>query len=117
MTSTRPTTAAAARSPGEDYVTLTLGRDFGDVSPLRGVIQGGGAHLLQVDDGSAARGVPGPGPRAPRLKPPHHSREPQHAKEDVGDKDHHQISRQKRHGHGQKAPDKRGESTDFAIIS
>lgn len=36
-------------SPGEDYVTLTLGRDFGDVSPLRGVIQGGGAHLLQVD--------------------------------------------------------------------
>ena len=36
-------------SPGEDYVTLTLGRDFGDVSPLRGVIQGGGAHQLQVD--------------------------------------------------------------------
>ena len=36
-------------SPGEDYVTLTLGRDFGDVSPLRGVIQGGGAHLLQVE--------------------------------------------------------------------
>jgi transglutaminase-like putative cysteine protease len=36
-------------SPGEDYVTLTLGRDFGDVSPLRGVIQGGGAHSLQVE--------------------------------------------------------------------
>ncbi len=35
-------------SPGEDYVTLTLGRDFGDVSPLRGVIQGGGAHSLLV---------------------------------------------------------------------
>lgn len=35
--------------PGEDYVTLTLGRDFGDVSPLRGVIQGGGAHSLQVE--------------------------------------------------------------------
>jgi len=36
-------------SPGEDYVTLTLGRDFGDVSPLRGVIQGGGAHRLLVE--------------------------------------------------------------------
>lgn len=36
-------------TPGEDYVTLTLGRDFGDVSPLRGVIQGGGAHSLQVE--------------------------------------------------------------------
>lgn len=35
-------------SPGEDYVTLATGRDFGDVSPLRGVIQGGGAHTLHV---------------------------------------------------------------------
>ncbi|WP_342130595.1 transglutaminase family protein [Hydrogenophaga sp. OTU3427] len=34
--------------PGEDYVTLALGRDFGDVSPLRGVIQGGGSHTLHV---------------------------------------------------------------------
>ena len=34
--------------PGEDYVTLALGRDFGDVSPLRGVIQGGGSHTLRV---------------------------------------------------------------------
>lgn len=34
--------------PGEDYVTLALGRDFGDVSPLRGVIQGGGSHQLSV---------------------------------------------------------------------
>lgn len=34
--------------PGEDYVTLALGRDFGDVSPLRGVIQGGGNPLLSV---------------------------------------------------------------------
>jgi len=37
-----------AGSPGEDYVTLTTGRDFGDVSPLRGVIQGGGNHTLEV---------------------------------------------------------------------
>lgn len=35
-------------SPGEDYVTLAYGRDFGDVSPLRGVIQGGGSHSLHV---------------------------------------------------------------------
>ncbi|MDD2536853.1 MAG: transglutaminase family protein, partial [Macromonas bipunctata] len=35
-------------SPGEDYVTLATGRDFGDVSPLRGMIQGGGAHTLHV---------------------------------------------------------------------
>jgi transglutaminase-like putative cysteine protease len=34
--------------PGEDYITLTWGRDFGDVSPLRGVIQGGSAHQLSV---------------------------------------------------------------------
>ena len=34
--------------PGEDYVTLAIGRDFGDVSPLRGVIQGGGSHTLFV---------------------------------------------------------------------
>jgi transglutaminase-like putative cysteine protease len=35
-------------SPGEDYVTLAIGRDFGDVSPLRGVIQGGASHVLTV---------------------------------------------------------------------
>jgi transglutaminase-like putative cysteine protease len=34
--------------PGEDYVTLAVGRDFGDVSPLRGVIQGGSSHRLSV---------------------------------------------------------------------
>ena len=35
-------------SPGEDYVTLALGRDFGDVSPVRGVIHGGASHTLEV---------------------------------------------------------------------
>lgn len=34
--------------PGADYITLAVGRDFGDVSPLRGVIQGGGSHTLSV---------------------------------------------------------------------
>jgi transglutaminase-like putative cysteine protease len=35
-------------SPGEDYVTLATGRDFSDVSPMRGVIQGGARHVLEV---------------------------------------------------------------------
>ncbi|WP_394755864.1 transglutaminase N-terminal domain-containing protein [Rhodoferax sp.] len=35
-------------SPGEDYVTLALGRDFSDVSPIRGVIHGGADHTLWV---------------------------------------------------------------------
>jgi transglutaminase-like putative cysteine protease len=35
-------------SPGEDYVTLAVGRDFADVSPMRGVIQGGAQHTLEV---------------------------------------------------------------------
>jgi transglutaminase-like putative cysteine protease len=35
-------------TPGEDYVTLALGRDFADVSPMRGVIHGGTNHLLTV---------------------------------------------------------------------
>ena len=35
-------------SPGEDYVTLATGRDFADVSPMRGVIHGGASHTLKV---------------------------------------------------------------------
>jgi transglutaminase-like putative cysteine protease len=36
------------RAPGEDYVTLAIGRDFLDVSPMRGVIRGGSRHVLDV---------------------------------------------------------------------
>ena len=36
------------RMPGEDYVTLATGRDFLDVSPMRGVIRGGARHTLRV---------------------------------------------------------------------
>ena len=36
------------RGSGEDYVTLARGRDYGDVSPLRGVIHGGAKHTLRV---------------------------------------------------------------------
>ena len=35
-------------APGADYVTVAPGRDFGDVSPLRGVIHGGASHTLSV---------------------------------------------------------------------
>ena len=35
-------------APGHDYVTVATGRDFGDVSPLRGVIHGGASHTLTV---------------------------------------------------------------------
>ena len=31
-----------------DHVVLAWGRDFGDVSPLRGVLLGGGSHTLEV---------------------------------------------------------------------
>jgi transglutaminase-like putative cysteine protease len=36
------------RAPGEDYVTLAWGRDYSDVSPMRGVIHGGANHTLHV---------------------------------------------------------------------
>jgi transglutaminase-like putative cysteine protease len=39
---------AGWHSPGEDYVTLATGRDFADVSPIRGVIHGGASHTLLV---------------------------------------------------------------------
>ncbi|WP_083384041.1 transglutaminase-like domain-containing protein [Cupriavidus sp. USMAHM13] len=31
------------RAPGDDYVMLSVGRDYADVAPLRGVVLGGGA--------------------------------------------------------------------------
>jgi transglutaminase-like putative cysteine protease len=34
--------------PGTHHVRLAVGRDFGDVTPLRGVIRGGGRHSLHV---------------------------------------------------------------------
>ena len=35
-------------SPGEDYVHLAQGRDYGDVSPIKGVIHGGADHKMNV---------------------------------------------------------------------
>lgn len=34
--------------PGSAHVRVAVGRDFGDVTPLRGVIRGGGRHTLAV---------------------------------------------------------------------
>ena len=38
----------AWHAPAADYVTVATGRDFGYVSPLRGVIHGGARHVLTV---------------------------------------------------------------------
>lgn len=35
--------------PDCHHITLGWGRDFSDVTPLRGVIVGGGAHTLEVE--------------------------------------------------------------------
>jgi transglutaminase-like putative cysteine protease len=35
-------------APSDGHVTLAWGRDFGDVSPLHGLILGGGVHALKV---------------------------------------------------------------------
>jgi transglutaminase-like putative cysteine protease len=37
------------RQPGDDYVTLAIGRDYSDVSPMRGVLHGGARHTLTVN--------------------------------------------------------------------
>ena len=48
--------------PGAGHVRLALGRDFGDMTPLRGVIRGGGRHTLAV--AVSTRQVPLPTPLA-----------------------------------------------------
>jgi transglutaminase-like putative cysteine protease len=45
--------------PGTHHVRLAVGRDFGDVTPLRGVIRGGGRHSLHV--GVTTRRLPASG--------------------------------------------------------
>ena len=34
--------------PGEEHITVAYGRDFGDVSPVAGIITGGGNHEVKV---------------------------------------------------------------------
>ena len=35
--------------PGETHITLAWGRDYGDVTPVKGVVMGGGVHTLSVE--------------------------------------------------------------------
>jgi len=34
--------------PGETHITIAWGRDYGDVTPVKGVVMGGGSHTLSV---------------------------------------------------------------------
>jgi transglutaminase-like putative cysteine protease len=34
--------------PGEQHITVAWGRDYGDVTPVKGVVMGGGVHTLSV---------------------------------------------------------------------
>jgi transglutaminase-like putative cysteine protease len=34
--------------PGERHITLAWGRDYGDVTPVKGVVMGGGVHTMSV---------------------------------------------------------------------
>jgi transglutaminase-like putative cysteine protease len=34
--------------PGEGHITVAWGRDYGDVSPINGIVTGGGDHLIEV---------------------------------------------------------------------
>ena len=34
--------------PGEEHISVAYGRDFGDVSPVAGILTGGGDHLVKV---------------------------------------------------------------------
>jgi transglutaminase-like putative cysteine protease len=59
-------------APGEDFVRLAVGRDYADVSPMRGVIHGGARHRLEVgvtvepcDTASLADAPPLPTHRVP----------------------------------------------------
>lgn len=46
-------------NPSPSHVQLATGRDFSDVSPLRGVLHGGASHTLQV--GVTVEALPDPG--------------------------------------------------------
>jgi transglutaminase-like putative cysteine protease len=48
--------------PDDKHVTLAWGRDFGDVTPLRGVVMGGGNHALRVSVDVAPVEEPGEAP-------------------------------------------------------
>ena len=56
--------------PGSGHVRVAVGRDFGDVTPLRGVIRGGGRHALSVGVTTRLLTDPGTLPERELLEPP-----------------------------------------------
>ena len=48
--------------PGDGHVTLAWGRDYGDVTPVKGVALGGGSHSVQVEVRVTPMAVPETGP-------------------------------------------------------
>ena len=34
--------------PANEHITVAYGRDFGDVSPISGILTGGGEHVVKV---------------------------------------------------------------------
>ena len=56
--------------PGSGHVRVAVGRDFGDVTPLRGVIRGGGHHTLAVGVTTRRLDRGGPAPQARELLTP-----------------------------------------------
>ena len=34
--------------PAEGHITVAYGRDYGDVSPVAGILTGGGSHVVKV---------------------------------------------------------------------
>lgn len=55
-------------TPGEEFVRVAVGRDFADVSPLRGVIQGSARHELAVRV-TVLPGAAGADPAPPPANP------------------------------------------------
>ncbi len=56
--------------PGSGHVRVAMGRDFGDVTPLRGVIRGGGSHTLRVAVHTRALASDGAEPERELLQTP-----------------------------------------------
>jgi transglutaminase-like putative cysteine protease len=56
--------------PGSGHIRVAVGRDFGDVTPLRGVIRGGGRHALSVGVTTRLLQAEGPRPERELLQPP-----------------------------------------------
>lgn len=48
--------------PGDGHVTLAWGRDYGDVTPVKGIALGGGSHSVEVEVRVTPMAVPEAGP-------------------------------------------------------